>query len=213
MSLPKPLPLLCARLGFRLVPLYAGVTLQIHGFPTNRVHRPPLRTILAAAMELHFSRRVSTMKQILIVLCCMFASASAAWAQSSPGSIKIEHAWARASSGATGAAYVTIENIGSADDRLIAATAAVAAKAELHLGASENGVMKMHPVAAIDVQAKGRAVLKPGGLHIMLIDLKQPLKAGDSFPLTLTFEKAGKIETKVTIEKAGSMGDMKDMKM
>jgi copper(I)-binding protein len=151
------------------------------------------------------------MKHFLLVLTFVLALTSDGWAQSSGSSIKIEHAWARAaaSAGGTGAAYVTIANAGPVDDRLVAAASAVAAKTELHLGMNENGVMKMEPVSAIDIKAGGQTVLKPGGVHIMLIDLKQPLKVGDTFSLTLIFEKAGKIETQVMIEKAGSMGDMK----
>src|SRR5207302_11463713 len=106
----------------------------------------------------------------------------------------------------TGVAYLTIVNTGTADDRLIAAATPVAEKAEPHSTVTENGVMKMRPVQAVDVKAGGKAELKPGGLHLMLTGLKAPLKEGGTFPLTLTFEKAGAIETMVKIEKAGAMG-------
>ena len=67
----------------------------------------------------------------------------------------------------------------------------------------------MRPVSTIDVKPKGQTMLKPGGLHVMLIGLKQPLKQGESFPLTLTFEKAGELDVSVVVEKAGAMGGMK----
>jgi copper(I)-binding protein len=75
--------------------------------------------------------------------------------------------------------------------------------------------MKMRPLPAVDIKAGGQAELKPGGMHIMLVGLAAPLKEGQTFPLTLTFEKAGKVEVTVTVEKAGAMGDraMPGMKM
>jgi periplasmic copper chaperone A len=141
------------------------------------------------------------------------ALGSVAWAQSS-APIEISHAWARAtaSNAKTGAAYLTIVNNGSGDDRLVAISGPVAAKAELHVSAMDNGVMKMRPLAAVDVKPGATAELKPGGMHIMLVGLAAPLKEGQSFPLALTFEKAGTIPVTVTVEKAGAMG-MPDMKM
>ncbi len=67
----------------------------------------------------------------------------------------------------------------------------------------------MRPLPAIDVKSGGQTTLGPGGFHVMLISLKQPLKEGESFPLTLTFEKAGKLDVSVKVEKAGSMGGMR----
>jgi len=138
---------------------------------------------------------------------------TAAWAQSPSGPVQVQHAWSRATTVATGAVYMTIANGGDADDRLVAAECPLAAKAELHQTINDNGVMKMRPVEAILVKAKNKAVLKPGGLHVMLMGLKQPLAEGQSFPLTLNFEKAGRIEVTVSVAKAGSMGDMPGMKM
>jgi copper(I)-binding protein len=63
-------------------------------------------------------------------------------------------------------------------------------EAELHIALTENGVAKMRPVSAVDANDGTPVVMKPGGLHIMLTRLKAPLKEGQSFPLTLTFEKA-----------------------
>ncbi len=121
------------------------------------------------------------------------------------GTIEIDHPWARASAGKTGAAYLVIVNKGAADDRLVSATTPVAQKAEPHMTTDDNGVMKMRPVDGIDIKAGATAELKPGGLHLMLMGLKAPLKAGQSFPLTLTFEKAGAIDATVVVEKAGAM--------
>ena len=70
----------------------------------------------------------------------------------------------------------------------------------------QGDVMRMRPLATIDLPAGQAVVLKPGAVHIMLVGLKQPLRAGESFPLTLEFEKAGRREVNVVVEKAGAMG-------
>jgi copper(I)-binding protein len=154
---------------------------------------------------------------VLLVLVLALGAAAAAAQTAPPATIAIEHPFARATAATakTGAAYLTIVNTGTSDDRLIAAATPVAGKAEPHSTIDDNGVMKMRPLAAVEVKAGGRAELKPGGMHLMLVGLKAPLTAGQKFPLTLTFEKAGAIETVVTVEKAGAMGnpDMKGMNM
>ena len=145
----------------------------------------------------------------LLVIPVTFAIclATAALAQSGP--IQIDHPWARASTGPTGAVYMTIKNTGAADDKLVAAATPVARQAQLHIDIDDNGIMKMRPLKAIEVKANSQATLKPGGMHIMLVGLKRRLKAGESFPLTLTLEHAGKLDVTVVVEKAGAMGDMK----
>lgn len=123
------------------------------------------------------------------------------------GDLTIDHPWARASAGPArnSAAFMTIHNAGKAD-RLVAAAGDVAERVELHTHLMEGNVMKMRQVEAIDVPAEGMAKLQPGGFHVMLIGLHEPLKEGDSFPLTLTFEKAGKVTLEVAVEAITSMG-------
>jgi copper(I)-binding protein len=161
------------------------------------------------------------MTRTLLALAFLASITHGALAQTGV-TIEIDHPWARASAGKTGVAYLTIVNRGTTDDRLVSASTPVAEKAEPHSTTSDNGVMKMRPVDGIDVKAGGKAELKPGGLHLMLMGLKAPLKAGQSFPLTLTFEKAGAIDATVAVEKAGAMSghampgmshDMPGMKM
>ncbi|MGF1612163.1 MAG: copper chaperone PCu(A)C [Kiloniellales bacterium] len=127
--------------------------------------------------------------------------------------LHIDHPLARASIGAAkaGAAYLTITNQGAEADRLVAVATPVARSAELHTHLMDDGVMKMRPVVAIEVAPGEPAVLQPGGLHIMLMGLSAPLQEGQSFPLTLTFEKAGTIEVEVEIEGATEMGPGKGM--
>jgi copper(I)-binding protein len=122
--------------------------------------------------------------------------------------ITVENAWARATPGAikTGGAYMTLVDHGADPDRLVGVSTPVAGKAELHVMSEANGVMTMRPVDALTVEPGKPVELKPGGYHVMLIDLKQPLKQGDSFPMSLTFEKAGTIQVTVKVEKPGAMG-------
>lgn len=152
------------------------------------------------------------MKRILsLTVCLMLFFATAAIAQS--GSISVTDAWARASNVSTGAVYLTVANSGTSDDKLIAVESPVAARAQMHTEIDDNGIVKMRPLKSVDIKAHGKATLAPAGRHIMLMGLKHPLKNGDHFPLTLTFEKGGKVAVTVTVKKAGStdhsMGDMK----
>jgi copper(I)-binding protein len=102
------------------------------------------------------------------------------------------------------AAYVTI--VSPTADRLTAVSSPVAKKVELHTMSMEGGVMRMRPLAAIDIPAGQTGTLSPGGMHIMLLGLTQPLREGQSFPLTLSFDHAGPRQVTVAIEKAGAMG-------
>ena len=88
---------------------------------------------------------------------------------------------------ATGA-FMVIRNTGDKDVKVVKADNPVSKATELHTHLNEGGVMKMRPVPAIEIRAKGEAVLRPGGLHVMMIDLKAPIKEGDSVPITLTFD-------------------------
>lgn len=147
------------------------------------------------------------LKSLTLVLSLLpLAAAQAAdMAADMAGDVAVTQAWARASVAANGAAYVTLQSHGGAD-RLVGASAPVARRAELHSHINDGGVMRMRPVEAVEVPAGGSAELKPGGDHIMLMGLNAPLKEGDSFPLTLTLEKGGSVEVKVTVMGIGSMG-------
>jgi periplasmic copper chaperone A len=130
--------------------------------------------------------------------------ASTALAQT--GQIEVNNGWARATPGKVenGAAYVTI--LSATADRLVSVSTPVAKKAELHTMSMAGMVMEMRPVAGIDIPAGKPVSLKPGGEHIMLLGLAQPLREGQTFPLTLTFEKAGSRAVTVTVEKPGAAG-------
>ena len=101
--------------------------------------------------------------------------------------------------GAMSAAYMTIRNVGSEDDRLIKAQSDVSQVVELHTMEEKDGVMSMHPVEAIDVPANGSAELKPGGFHVMFIGLTRDLNVGEQVTVTLTFEKAGEVTVQADV--------------
>jgi hypothetical protein len=143
------------------------------------------------------------MKTMLVALALLVLSAPAS-AQSA-GDVTVEAPWARASLGMAkaGAAYMTLHNTGTAPDRLLSAETPVAEVAELHTHLMDDGVMRMRQVRAVEVAPGSGTVLQPGGLHVMLMGLKAPLKAGETFPLTLTFERGGETTVEVAVRSLG----------
>ena len=141
-----------------------------------------------------------------LAFAAALAASGAVLAQSNQ--LEVSNAWARATPGKAenGAAYVTI--LSPTPDRLLSASSPAAKKAELHTMEMAGMVMKMRPVAGLDIPAGQPVALKPGGEHIMLIGLQQPLREGQSFTLTLNFEKAGARTVSVAVEKAGAMSGM-----
>jgi periplasmic copper chaperone A len=123
------------------------------------------------------------------------------------GDLVITQPWSRATPGGAKIAggFVTIENKGAAPDRLVSGSGDVAGRVEIHEMAMNNGVMTMRPLDKGLVIEPGKTVkLAPGGYHLMLMDLKTPLKQGDKVPLTLQFEKAGKVELSLDVEGVGA---------
>ena len=123
------------------------------------------------------------------------------------GDLVITQAWSRATPGGAKIAggYLTIENKGGAPDRLIGGAGDVAGKVEIHEMAMNNGVMTMRPLDKGLAIEPGKTVkLAPGGYHLMLMDLKGPLKQGDTVPLTLEFEKAGKVKLSLDVQGVGA---------
>jgi periplasmic copper chaperone A len=118
------------------------------------------------------------------------------------GALTVEGAVARASIGnaPTSAVYLTVTTSGE-PDRLIAAASPAAQAVELHASLEEAGVSKMQRVEAVPVAPDAPARLEPGGYHVMLIGLAEPLEEGATVPLTLTFEKAGEITLDVPVSK------------
>lgn len=125
------------------------------------------------------------------------------------GSLRIDHPYARTTVAqqANGAAYLTVENRGAGPDALVSASSPAAKEVQLHSMKMDGDVMRMRELSRIEVAPRATVEMKPGdGHHLMLIGLKQPLKAGDKVPVTLVFEKAGKLEVVVAVEEKPKSG-------
>ncbi len=121
------------------------------------------------------------------------------------GAIAIAHPFATPTipGSTTGAAYVTaLENNGTVADKLVRASTPTAARVEIHtMSVDAQGVMRMREIDGIALAPKAKVQMKPGaGMHLMLIGLKEPLKEGTSFPMTLQFEHAGSVEVMVVVQ-------------
>jgi len=127
-----------------------------------------------------------------------------------PASIQVEEAWARrapkmpamghahAASG-NGAVYVTLRNAGPYPDALVGASSDAAETVELHETIRDGDVMRMRPVAKLEIPAGATLAMKPGGLHVMLINLKRDLRPGDRVPVTLTFTHAAPVSLEAPV--------------
>lgn len=122
--------------------------------------------------------------------------------------VTVAHPWVRATPGGVkvGGAFLEVKTDAKTSDRLLSVSSPVAGRAEMHTTIAKGDVMTMRQLEHIDLNAGESRVFKPGGDHIMLLDLKQPLKEGDLVKLTLTFEKAGPIEVEATVEPIGATG-------
>lgn len=120
--------------------------------------------------------------------------------------IAIDGAWARATlpGQATSSAYFTITNKGGPD--VLLSVSSPAGDASLHSTSMANGVMKMRALSSVDVPADSKAELKPGGIHVMIMGVKQPLAAGSSIALDLKFRKTGEMHVEAEVKPASSEG-------
>ncbi|WP_072391165.1 copper chaperone PCu(A)C [Hyphomicrobium sp. CS1BSMeth3] len=126
------------------------------------------------------------------------------------GSLHLDHPWARPTpAGAkVGAGYVSIRNTGKVADRLVAASTDVAGKTEIHeVAVDAQGVMRMRALAkGLPIPAGATVALKPSAYHLMFMDLKRPLKVGDTFSGVLAFERGGKVKVEFVVEATSSAG-------
>ncbi len=129
--------------------------------------------------------------------------------------LRVENAWARPSpmAAGNGAIYLVIVNPTDQADRLVAAASPAAEHTELHETVNDGGVMRMEPrPEGFVVEPKSIVELKPGGKHIMLLGLKEPLETGQEIQVTLTFEKAGEITVTAPVKEMAQGMEM-DQKM
>jgi len=147
-----------------------------------------------------------TRRHLLLIAAVLSLSPVAALAHEfKVGDLEIEHPWSRATGQSRPAVvYLKIRNHGPTADRLLGATTRIADHVMLHQNVIENGVAKMMPVEGIEIPPGGEMVLAPKGYHLMIMGLKQPLAEGDTFPVTLIFEHAGKVEVTFVTAAAGA---------
>lgn len=126
------------------------------------------------------------------------------------GDLEIGHPWTRATpkGAAVGGGYLTIKNTGTSPDRLISGSSEVSGRFEVHEMSTNNGVMKMRLLKdGLEIKPGETVKLAPGGFHIMMLDLKRPIKEGERVKGTLVFEKAGKVDVEyVAVPIGGSPG-------
>lgn len=125
------------------------------------------------------------------------------------GALTLTDLWTRATppKAPTGGGYFTVENSGPEADRLVSATSPIAGRVEIHVMTTKDGTMTMRPAeGGVEIPAGGTVALAPGGLHIMFMDLKESFVEGGKVPVTLTFEKAGSIDTFLHVLGLGARG-------
>lgn len=149
-------------------------------------------------------------RAVAISLCALSSLAVHAQhdhAAAKAGDISILQPWARASVAGQSASggFLVLDNKGS-DDRLLSASAAVADQVELHTMKMEGEMMKMMKVEGIDVPAGKTTELKPGGFHVMFINLKAPLKEGTTIPVKLKFRNAGEVTVDMPVKPLATAG-------
>jgi copper(I)-binding protein len=117
--------------------------------------------------------------------------------------LEIVHPWCIETDAAasTVSVYMTVRNSGPKADRLVGAQTSIAAKAEL-FGATVTSAQQAKPITSLEAKASGELILKRDGPHIVLTGVKKQLGAYDAFPMTLVFERAGKVEIEVQVEEA-----------
>jgi periplasmic copper chaperone A len=142
-----------------------------------------------------------------VSLAVLLLHAGMVWPHShEKGDIQVRHPWSRATPPGANVAvgYMEIRNRGAQPDRLLSASTAVAKRVEMHVTQREGEVMKMRQVESFEIPARERFALRPGGSHLMLVDIAQPLDKGARFTMTLRFERAGELEIELEVQERGS---------
>jgi copper(I)-binding protein len=149
------------------------------------------------------ARRV--LRKSVIAFCVVagvLLAAAAAAHSYGKGDLQVRHPWTRATppGARVAAGYLEIRNSGKEPDRVIGASTPAAERVEFHVMTLDGDIMKMRQVKDFEVPARQRLVLRPGGSHLMLVGLKQPLAKGDRIPLTLRFERAGELQIELEVQ-------------
>ena len=120
--------------------------------------------------------------------------------------VEIQEPWSRATppGAKVAAGYLTIVNKSASADRLVGASSPAAARVETHVSEKQGEVLRMREVKGYDIPAKGSFELKPGGAHLMLVDIKRPFKEGEKVPLVLRFQNGGELKTELQVRALGA---------
>lgn len=145
--------------------------------------------------------------RLLAFLILLLAAAPAAAHDYKLGALEIGRPWARATAptAPTGGGYLSIKNAGTTPDRLVSVSSPAAATVQVHEMKMEGDVMRMRELEGpLEIKPGETVTLAPGGFHLMMMGLKAPLKQGEKVPLTLVFEKAGKIDVELAVVAMGA---------
>ena len=142
----------------------------------------------------------------LLLMALLIAALPAFSHSFEKGDLQIRHPWSRATppGAKVGVGYLEIRNNGAQPDRLLSASTSVAKRVEMHVTEQAGEVAKMRQLRAFEVPGRERLALEPGGAHLMLVDLVQPLKKGERFSMTLRFERAGELEVQFEVQEMGA---------
>ena len=142
------------------------------------------------------------MKSKILIFVLLLATLLVSACGAASGELTIQDAWARpANTGENGAAYFIIENGTASDDSLMSVSSDIATAAEVHMSMGDaNGVMSMQMQEAVTIPAGEPVEFKPGGLHVMLVNLTRDLKPGETITLTLNFKETGNVVVEVPVK-------------
>ena len=142
----------------------------------------------------------------LLAIAMLLAAANAFAHSHEKGDLQVRHPWSRATppGAKVAAGYLEIRNSGKKPDRLIGASTPLAGKVEMHVTGHHEGVARMREVKVFEIPAGQRVEMRPGGSHLMLVDLVRPLARGERIPLTLRFEGAGELVVEMEVQELGS---------
>jgi len=150
---------------------------------------------------------LSVRSPLLALLALLLIASPAVAHDYKLGALEIGQPWARATppTAPTGGGYLSVKNTGTEPDRLISISSPAAQTVQVHQMKMEGNVMRMRELdSPLEIKPGETVTLAPGGLHLMMMGLKAPLKQGEKVPLTLVFEKAGKIDVQLLVEAMGA---------
>lgn len=147
------------------------------------------------------------MSRIIIAACAVagaLAVAPVSGHEYKKGELRVGHPWTRATppGAKVAAGYLSVRNSGQQPDRILGASSPAAERVELHVQVREGDVLKMREVPSVEVPPGRSRMLRPGSLHLMLVNIRKPLVRGESIPLTLRFERAGELAIELEVQSA-----------